>query len=199
MMPPGEGPGEETRVRCFIAVDLAPTVHTRIDEVVTVLRACGGDVRWIAAGNLHVTLAFLGVVPASRLAPIGRVLERVAADTAPFDLQARGLGAFPNPRRARVVWVGIESAALPAVARRVHAGLAEEGFAPDARAFTPHVTIGRVRGPRGWERVRGSMEPYMRHDFGGTRIEEMTLYRSELTHQGTRYTPLERVHLGGRG
>jgi 2'-5' RNA ligase len=180
-------------------VDLAPAVHTRIDGVVAVLRACGADVRWVPVGNLHVTLAFLGAVAASRLAPVGRVLERVAADTAPFELRARGLGAFPDPRRARVVWVGIESAALPPLARRIHAGLAEEGFVADARAFTPHVTIGRVRGPRGWERVRESMESYMGHDFGGTRIEEMTLYRSELTPQGARYTLLERVRLGAAG
>ncbi len=195
---PGERSREEAGVRCFVAVDLAPAVRAQIEELVAGLRKCGADVRWVPAANLHVTLRFLGSVPARLLTSVRQVLERTGGDTAPFDLVVRGLGAFPNPRRARVVWVGLESVALPPLARRLDAALAEEGFAPDARAFTPHVTIGRVRGPRGWDRVLGRMERYVRHPFGDTRIEEVVLYRSELAPQGARYTPLARVRLGGR-
>jgi 2'-5' RNA ligase len=183
-------------IRCFVAVDLASDVRTRIEAAGATLRAAGADVRWVRAENLHVTLKFLGSVPPGRIDAIRRVLTGIAGMTRPFPLTASGLGTFPTARRARVVWVGLSGPALGTVARLVDDGLAAEGFDREARAFTPHVTIGRVRSQRGWNGVVAAMDPLREQVFGESRIDEIVLYRSDLHPEGARYTPVDRFRCG---
>lgn len=186
-------------IRCFVAVDLASHVCGEIQAVTEVLRrvgmAVGADVRWVAAGNLHVTLKFLGAIPEARVDLVRIALRRVGEQGVPFTIGARGLGVFPTPRRPRVVWVGLGGPALGMLAQQVDETMATLGFPPESRAFTPHVTIGRVRGCRGWGGVLEGMASYAEHQFGDSQIEEIVLYRSELRPQGPLYTALERFPL----
>jgi len=194
--PPERGQ-RDTGIRCFVAVDLAAHVLAAIEKVVGEMRQVGGDVRWVSSGNLHVTLKFLGEVPEARVDAARAALSRCAGLRPPFDVTARGLGTFPNLRRARVLWVGLAGPDLSNLAREVDEALAGEGFNREARPVVPHVTVGRVRSPRGWERVLAAMQPYWEDSFGESRVDEIVLYRSELRPQGPRYTALERVPLTG--
>jgi 2'-5' RNA ligase len=182
-------------VRCFVAVDLAPDVLAAIGGVIEAMRTVGGDVRWVAPGNLHVTLKFIGNVPEERVDTVRAALEPVAATTAPFAVVAAGLGVFPNPRRARVVWVGVQSSQLGAVALGVDDALGARGFSRESRAFSPHVTIGRVRTPRGWDRVLAALQPYWEQSFGTSQVDQIVTYRSELRREGARYTALHQLPL----
>jgi len=193
--PREEGAGAGSK-RCFVAVDVAPAVRDEVAAVTEALRRVGGDVRWVSAENLHVTLKFLGQTRAERLDAVRAALARVAAVTASFDVVARGIGTFPGAARARVVWVGLSGEALPALAAAVDAQLALEGFPPEVRAFAPHLTVGRVRGPRGWPRVLAAMAPYCDKSFGRSAVREVVLYQSHLQPQGARYTALDRFSLG---
>ena len=184
-------------MRAFVAVDLEPPVRGEIAATTEELRAAGGDVRWAQAENLHVTLKFLGSVAAERLTAVRAALERVAADAAPFELTVKGLGTFPSAERARVVWVGFVAGRLGALAQRVDAELAAVGFPLEGRPFTPHVTIGRVRGARGWSRVLAAMAPHGDKVFGCSGVADIVLYRSDLHPQGARYTALDRFGLAG--
>jgi len=185
-------------IRCFAAVDLAAQVLATIETVVGAMKQVGGDVRWVATKNLHVTLKFLGEIPETRVDAARAALLRCATLRAPFEVTAMGLGTFPNPRRARVVWVGLSAPELSDLAGEVDEALAEEGFSREARSVIPHITVGRVRSPRGWERVLAAMRPYWENSFGTSRVDEIVLYRSELGPDGPRYTALERLPLGQR-
>ena len=185
-------------IRCFAAVDLAAQVLATIETVVGAMKQVGGDVRWVATKNLHVTLKFLGEISETRVDAARAAILRCATLRAPFEVTAMGLGTFPNPRRARVVWVGLSAPGLSGLAGEVDEALAGEGFPREARAVIPHITVGRVRSPRGWERVLEAMRPYWENSFGTSRVDEIVLYRSELGPDGPRYTALERLPLAQR-
>ena len=124
-------------------------------------------------------------------------LARAVTGVAPFALAIEGLGAFPNPARARVVWAGIGdgAATLGALAGRVDHELAATGFPPEDRPFSPHVTLGRVREPKRNERLAEGLARE-RAGFGAVRVDRVTLMRSALSPLGARYSELS-THLLG--
>lgn len=180
-------------MRGFIALRLDPAVEAAIAGLTERLRAPtnripSDSIRWVPQANFHLTLFFLGpAVSRERLTPIADALGAIAKTTAPFEIAARGVGVFPNPARPRVIWVGLDSAGLDggglaALAARVTEAAARCGFAPERRAWSPHLTIGRVRSPRLPGRLRRALGEAADSSFGVSRIERVMLYRSE---QGT--------------
>jgi len=153
------------------------------------LRPLAPGVAWVAAGNLHLTLKFLGGVDAARLAALEPALAR-AAGRPPFDLDVHGLGAFPSRTRARVLWAGAGAgeAEAAALAARVDEALATLGFPPETRPFAAHVTLGRVREPRANPRLAAALDPHV--PFGRQRVAHLSLMRSDLSPKGARYTEL---------
>jgi 2'-5' RNA ligase len=145
---------------------------------------------------MHVTLKFLGGVEA-------RLLERVHAavrDRLPrrdaIGLHAHGLGAFPSLRRPRVVWAGLDDGgSLTTVAKVIDSALEPFGFAPEARRFTPHVTLGRVNSPRGWAPLEAAIKERIDEDFGNSVVRDVIIYRSTLQRGGSVYTPLWTISL----
>jgi 2'-5' RNA ligase len=184
-------------MRAFVAVDLEPAVRAEIAAATETLCGAGGDVRWVSTENLHVTLKFLGSVAEKRLGAVRAALERVVAVAAPFELTVRGFGTFPSAARARVIWVGLVAEGLRALAQRVDDEIGAQGFPRETRPFAPHVTIGRVRSPRGWSRVAAALTPYGDKVFGRSDVTDVVLYRSDLHPQGARYTALDRFGLAG--
>lgn len=153
---------------------------------------------WVAPDNLHVTLKFLGSVAPDRLDAIIEAVGRVARAAAPFAVVVQGLGAFPTPARARVIWAGITAGAteLAVLAARVEEALAPLGFDRETRAFSAHVTLGRVRAPRRDPRLVCALERAGSAEFGRFEVDRLWLMRSELSPLGARYTPLESWPLG---
>jgi 2'-5' RNA ligase len=196
-------------MRCFIAVDLPAGVCAAIESVITDLStgegdgrregrgADRGDVRWVVARNLHVTLKFLGSIPQSEATSVGTALRCLAAGIAPFTVRVTGLGMFPGARRARVIWVGLDGPPLEALAVNIDAALGTLGFARESRPFTPHITIGRVRSLRGWDQQLARVQVHASAEFGVSRVEEIVLYRSDLSPHGARYTAIDRLRLEG--
>jgi 2'-5' RNA ligase len=198
------GPGAK---RLFLAVNLSIPSTRRVAEALERMRrgcegGAGPKVSWVPPANLHVTLKFLGwtrpeVVPAIR--------ERVAAGVAgrkPFEVEAVGTGAFPSTHAARVIWVGVRdgSGALAALAGEVEKWMAELGFEREARAYHPHITLGRVRDSGGADctNLLGSAGV---QSFGGSTIREVVLYESITKSRGSEYSALCRMPLepsGGR-
>jgi 2'-5' RNA ligase len=174
-------------------------VRSRLAAEVDALRPVAADVAWVAAANLHVTLKFLGRVDAARLPEIESALAGAVAPTAPFDLTVRGLGAFPTPTRARVIWAGAAAAtdAAGQLATSVDEVLAGLGFVRETRAFAPHVTLGRVREPRRDAALAGALAAGERREFGRVVVERVSLMRSELSPRGARYTELRALTLAG--
>ncbi|HEV7733129.1 MAG TPA: RNA 2',3'-cyclic phosphodiesterase [Candidatus Binatia bacterium] len=185
-------------MRCFVAIDLPPDVRAAVAAAQARLRdaAPRADARWVASASLHLTLRFLGEV--SDVDPVRDVLVTVAARHAPFDLAAGGLGAFPGIARPRTLWAGISGGIreLGLLAVDVERSLEPLGFPPEPRPFRGHLTLARVRSPRGIGRIA----PLVTGDrpvFGAWTASELVLYRSHLRPTGSIYEALSRLPLGG--
>jgi 2'-5' RNA ligase len=132
-----------TVVRAFVAIRVpaSPSLSTALDA----LKALGRPVRAVAAENLHLTLKFLGNTDVNWIPEIASLLGDVAAGASAFDTTLRGLGAFPKPSRPSVIWTGMTPPEpVVRLAGDVEAALATFGFAPETRAFRPHVTLARI-------------------------------------------------------
>ena len=207
----GDGP-----IRAFFAIELGESARRAAAELARWLReGRGGDgVRWVRPEALHVTLRFLGDIDPARAAPLASRARLETAALRPFVLRLGPAELFPTPRRPRVVALGLEPAApLEELAGAIERAVVAEGFAPEERGFRAHLTLGRVKttGPRQAKRAarRGRAEsgppqdrrlpsvtsaPLPAEEFA---VEEVVLFRSELSPAGSHYTPLERIPLAG--
>ena len=190
------------RVRSFIAVELPSAARDAVERVMRDLRATAGDgVRWVRPEGIHLTLKFLGDIDVDSVPAISTALDRCAAFAAPFDLIVEGVGVFPNARRPRVVWVGLGRAleSLQGLQQSVERELEALGFARERRAFTPHLTLGRVRDGVSAQQGRALSEA-----IAGASVQpgvdlpvrELALMKSDLRPTGAVYTRLHAARLG---
>jgi RNA 2',3'-cyclic 3'-phosphodiesterase len=188
------------RIRAFVAARLSPDTDRAIIAFIDALRAPGDGISWARHANLHLTLRFLGgAVDSRKIGPLVERLRPIAEQTAPFVVGARGIGAFPSLARPRVIWAGLESEELPRLAARVEAAVVDTGFEPERRRYTPHLTIGRIKSPKGWARIREKIEAAAERDFGDSRIESMGLYESQLAPTGATYREIARFDFAAGG
>lgn len=179
-----------------MALDLAAPVRQAVIDLQAVLRRINADVRWVRPEGLHVTLKFLGSVAPPRLQRVYETLAAAVAEQSVLQVRVRGLGAFPHWRRPRVVWVGLHGDGVGELAQCIDAALMALDFAPEQRAFTPHLTLGRVNSLRGWPRVEEVCKAHLDDDFGESDIGAVTIYRSTLQRGGAVYTALWTIPLG---
>lgn len=135
----------------------------------------------------------------ARVPELGAVLGGAVAGVPRFELRLVGLGAFPSPTRARVIWAGAGEGGerLGVIARRVEKGLAGVGFPPEERPFAAHVTLGRIREPRRDPDLAAGLAAGAGRDFGRLTIDRICLMRSDLSPRGARYTEIAAAALGG--
>jgi 2'-5' RNA ligase len=184
-------------MRAFVALRLNPDSEDAVSAFIGELRMLNGSISWSRRDNLHLTLRFLGnAIPVPRVEALAPALKRIAAATKPFDLSASGTGAFPDLRRPRVIWIGAVAAPLIRLAQEVEAAARACGFNAESRPYSPHLTIGRVRDFHGGEAVRQHLASNCKRDFGISRIESISLYRSHLGRDGATYEELGRYPLG---
>lgn len=180
-------------MRLFVALAIPEEVRTRLEALMNGLReewpaSPQKKPRWTNPENLHVTLKFIGSVPEAKLEPICEALSKVHAYE-PVHLRFRGLGFFPNEKRARVFWAGIETEpSLTDLAGAVEKSLEKLGVAAEERAFTPHLTLARLDGSRIGESTLNLMHKNVANDFGGLRANEFHLMESKLSAAGAQYT-----------
>jgi 2'-5' RNA ligase len=178
-------------LRLFVAVEVPDPVLGAVEAALadTRERLAGG--RWVPRQNQHVTVKFLGTTWPRLLEEVVRAVENVARSTAPFSTRVDGLGAFPSQRRARVLWAGLDGAhgRLAEVAGALDRALEPE-FAPEKRAFTPHLTIARFDPPVPLDEL-----PAVASD--AFPVERLVLFRSHLRRPAPVYEPVETFSLDG--
>ena len=178
-------------VRAFVAIRMNEQVEDAIAATCDTIKQPRDGIRWVPRANLHVTLKYLGPsVDPNRLERLTAGLHEVAMKTAPFEVSARGLGAFPNLEHPNAIWVGLHSVELGALAARVEAAAAEYGFERENRRWSGHLTIGRVRDAHLSARTRQALRAAIVTDFGLSKIESLTLYRSHLGPEAASYEAL---------
>ena len=183
------------RVRSFVAILLDEAVRGAVAAELEHLRPLARSVAWVPPQNLHLTLKFLGETPAEAIEAVKEVLAEGVSATEPFTLSFHGLGAFPGLTRPRVIWIGMLQGAreCQALQARVEEALARLGLPREGRAYTPHLTIGRVREPRGLASLQQAIVQGGQKEFGSLEVSAISLMKSDLHPTGARYTELHAV------
>lgn len=182
-------------MRLFVALQIPSAVRGNLDALIKELRALEPasstkKSRWVRPENLHVTLKFIGETSPEKLEAIGAALSAVHS-VQPIELRFRGLGFFPNEKRARVLWVGIEAPpSLAAIAGDVDLNLEKAGFRREDRAFTPHLTLARLQPPGIAQELHAAVQGRAARDFGVLHTGEFHLIESKLKPSGAEYTTL---------
>lgn len=183
-------------LRAFIAIELPQHLQEAIEKQTTRLRQVLGTdlIRWVPAQNMHLTLKFLGDIASTHVDFLKQLLTREATQHSQFDLQIGGLGSYPNSRRPRVLWVGLHAPAnLTSLQKSIEAGTTRLGYEQEERAFSPHLTIGRVRqniSPSELPKIRAAMDNIQLGNIGTARVDSVHLIKSELQPNQSIYTKL---------
>jgi 2'-5' RNA ligase len=179
------------QIRAFVAVRVSAEVERSIEELIAELRSHNDGIKWVSSANLHLTLKFLGPsVPVEKIDRLKLELEKIAAATSPFELEASGVGGFPNLKHPHVLWVSLRGEALGDLAARVDDVASRGGFEREQRTFRPHLTIARLKRPMLQSDTRARIEAVRARAFGVSTIREMTLYRSTTAPTGPIYQAL---------
>ncbi|MGQ9531522.1 MAG: RNA 2',3'-cyclic phosphodiesterase [Desulfotomaculales bacterium] len=175
-------------MRLFVAVNLPGSLKARIAALQRELALSGADVKWVEEENLHLTVKFLGEMAPERLAELEEALARAVPACRAFRLELSGLGTFPARGVPRVLWVGVggEVEAFRELYGAVERALAPLGFTGEGREFRPHLTLGRVRSPRGVDVLRNRMAA-LDGAYGDLAVGEVALMESRLTPRGPIY------------
>ena len=185
--------------RTFIAVDPGKAIRDRVASLQENLAKSGAEVKWVEPENLHLTLLFLGEVDQRDLIKVCRAVADAAGTPPAFAMTIEKAGAFPNIRRPRTIWVGVgagtqETCSLHAA---IESPLLELGcYRREARAYTPHLTLGRVRAEDASAELTTALTKYAAWSAGETTVTEVLVMGSELTRDGPVYTVLGRAKLG---
>lgn len=188
-------------MRIFIALDIDDDIRAAISRYMDGIRNFAPDVRWVRPESFHITLKFIGEQTPEQVEQIKRSLAVVKA--APFDVSFRDSGFFPNSKRPRVFWVGIEAPeALPKLASSVDHAVALVGVALESNPYKPHLTLAREGSGRPHPqpgdrpsskllRLAGKLQSLPQPEFGTMTAREFFLFESKLSPSGARYSKLQ--------
>lgn len=187
------------KIRTFIAIEISPELRAELERTIGSLRSAFGGVRWLKPENIHLTLKFLGDTEIDRIDAVNAILGEVAIRHRPLTVKLGGLGCFPNLKRPRVIWLGIERRQeLIALAGDIEEGLAGLGFEKEKRAFRPHLTLGRVKAPLDGSKLTDAFRRLGADSFVSLDIEMILLLQSTLTPRGAVYQALSKRRLTSR-
>ncbi len=185
-------------IRAFVALEIPPDLQQSIARQSAALKKeTPQAVRWVAAENIHLTFRFLGDTSASSLQELTRDLAAVVSQQPPFAISLGGFGVFPNLKRPRVIWVGIQTASeLERLQRAIESTCTRLGYPAEEKTFNPHLTLGRIREEADLASLRNALQNFQIGPLGSLTVSNLTLFRSDLRPQGPVYTALAHIPLG---
>jgi RNA 2',3'-cyclic 3'-phosphodiesterase len=174
-------------MRVFIAIELPEELRNRLAREQSRLRAVATGARWTRPEGIHLTLKFLGEISDDQVAQVRKALEEIKTFE-PFTVHAKGFGFFPDARRPRVFWAGLDAPPeLAQLAARVESAMTPLGFAPENRAFSPHLTLARFKVPRPQPKLQELLAGQSDVTLGDIEVSEFYLWESKLSPQGAQY------------
>ena len=186
-------------LRCFIAIEIPETTRKSVGDIIEHLKKSGSDVKWVSPENIHITVQFLGETEESLIDVIKGSLEKILAPHRPFCIKIADAGCFPDGRRPRIIWVGMEeSQTLVRLYKDIANEMTRFGYQKEVRAFTPHITIGRVKSQRNMGELLKRLDEFKGTCFSDFEVQKITLMKSELKPSGAKYYSLAEILFGGR-
>ena len=181
--------------RAFIAIDLPANVRSSLAEAQEMLKSFGFRAKWVRPQNIHLTLKFLGNIDLDHIDKIIAAMTLTANDFSGFSLFAKEIGVFPNIRRPRVIWAGLNGQLeiLKNLQQTLDGHLAGAGFAKETRAFKGHLTLGRVKGKIASARMKTAIDQLKGFESESFEIREIVLFKSELRPTGAVYSKVQSV------
>ena len=183
-------------MRLFIATPISLEVEKELARIISELKNIGGPVNWVAPANIHLTLKFLGEINERLIPQIKYILNQVSSKHPSISSGLNGLGAFPDYRRPRVFWVGLERGAeeLSKIANEIDHSAHILGCEKENRPFKAHLTLGRVKFPQGLEKLCESVKEF-KVEPKQLIFDRIVLFKSTLTPRGSIYEILHESRL----
>jgi len=180
--------------RAFISVDLEHFSSLR--SLVQDISAASHALKTVNTDQIHLTLKFLGDTAENLVPAIVSIMKDSVQGVEPFKIRLIGTGAFPNEDYMRVLWVGLEDGGmLGPIARNLDVSLSKFGFKKEEREFSPHVTIARMKGSEGKEKIRAILDEHRTEVFGEQQVTCIRLKKSVLKPEGPDYSTVEEVRI----
>jgi RNA 2',3'-cyclic 3'-phosphodiesterase len=188
-------------IRAFIAIELPPELKQELTELEIKLKKNSPPViKWVDPASIHITLKFLGDTPDTIVDKLLLAMAESAVGVSPFKLEVRQVGAFPAVERPQVIWVGVsgEMDQLAQLQKKIEKNMEPLGFKPEARPFSPHLTLGRVRDgarPDEIQRIGKLLSETQFTALHNIKVSGINLLKSQLTSAGAIHTVIGKVKL----
>ncbi|MFC1782162.1 RNA 2',3'-cyclic phosphodiesterase [Planctomycetota bacterium] len=187
-------------IRCFIAIELNDAIQRKLGRLQNRL---GGKlhhppgITWVKPDHMHLTLKFLGDVDDTVINDVCSAASEAAAQVVPFEFELGSVGCFGSAASTRVIWVGVTTGLshLEKLHQSVDKQLAQIGFPPERRKFSPHLTLARVRNVKVGSAVRPAVDKLEPISFSAQNVSEITVFQSDLSSGGPVHTPLHHAPL----
>lgn len=185
-------------MRTFVSIEIPEDIKDNIEKSIGEMKVTLPPIKWVDKKNLHITMKFLGWVEDRKIDGLTGSLTDLAKNFGTIKVSFAGLGVFPDARRPRVVWVGIDEGGdrVKELAERLEEGLSKEGYREgEDREFSPHLTIGRVKEKIEPEALCAYVEKNKKADYGGFVVKHISLMKSTLRRSGPIYEEVEKIVL----
>ncbi|MCM8770881.1 MAG: RNA 2',3'-cyclic phosphodiesterase [Candidatus Omnitrophica bacterium] len=186
------------KIRSFIAIALPPEIKNYLATLISDLKKTAADVKWVRPENIHLTLKFLGEQEKETLKKIEQILDALTKDFVDYEIEISQVGGFPKLEYPRVIWVGISEGdkETKALAKAVDEKINKVGIPKEERAFSSHITLGRVRSALKREKLVAVLKTLSLTQLKlRFKAQKLVLYKSTLTPQGPIYEVIHEANL----
>ncbi len=186
-------------MRAFIAIDLPKEIKDYLSLLEAKLKQSEADVKWVAPINIHLTLKFLGDIDEKKISQIIQILEEISLKQTQFILELSSIGAFPNIKSPRIIWIGVTTgnSEVKQIVANLETRIEKIGIAKENKPFTSHVTIGRVKSNLNREKLTQSLTIITTESNNESQfvVKKLILFKSTLTPKGPIYEAVKETSL----